>query len=164
MSSTKTIALTVLGVVLSLVGGAILLFGLFNVVAFLAWGIGSFGDLFFVFLFVLYAIPAGLGSLMLGMFLQQSANSEVYVQPAVDSQKQLGRFLLLPALAVLLLMAVDPDYRFWAFDAWLGVVLALFAAALFVLGGYLLWNALVRAYARSEEGSAVDSARSRSGK
>src|SRR6185503_10873112 len=96
MSSTKTIALTVLGVVLSLVGGAILLFGLFNVVAFLAWGIGSFGDLFFVFLFVLYAIPAGLGSLMLGMFLQQSANSEVYVQPAVDSQKQLGRFLLLP--------------------------------------------------------------------
>jgi hypothetical protein len=137
----------VFGIVLSLAGGAILLFGLFNAVMFLAWSNGSFGDLFFVFLFVLYAIPAGLGSLILGMFLQQSANSEVYVQPAVGSQKQLGRFLLLPALAVLLLMAADPDYRFWAFDAWLGVVLALFAAALFVLGSCLLWNALVRAHA-----------------
>jgi hypothetical protein len=147
MSSTKTIALNALGIVLSLVGGAILLFGLFNVMMSLAWSNGSFGDLFFVFLFVLYAIPAGLGSLMLGMFLQQSANSEVYVEPAVGSQKQLGRFLLLPALAVLLLMAVDPDYRFWAFDAWLGAVLALFAAALFVLGSCLLWNALVRAHA-----------------
>jgi hypothetical protein len=147
MSSTKTITLNALGIVLSLVGGAILLFGLFNVVMFLAWGYGSFGDLFFVFLFVLYAIPAGLGSLILGMFLQQSANSEVFVQPAVGSQKQLGRFLLLPALAVLLLMAVDPDYRFWAFDVSLGVVMALFAAALFVLGSYLLWNALVRAHA-----------------
>jgi hypothetical protein len=147
MSSTKTIALNALGIVLSLVGGAILLFGLVNVMMGLAWTNGSFGDLFFVFLFVLYAIPAGLGSLILGMFLQQSANSEVYVQPAVGSQRQLGRFLLLPALAVLLLMAVDPDYRFWAFDAWLGVVLALFAAALLVLGSYLLWNALVRAHA-----------------
>jgi hypothetical protein len=147
MSSTKTIALNVLGIVLSVAGGAILLFGLFNVVMFLAWGYGSFGDLFFVFLFVLYAIPAGLGSLILGMFLQQSANSEVYVQPAVGSQKQLGWFLLLPALTVLLLMAVDPDYRFWAFDAWLGVVLALFAAALFVLGSYLHWNAFARAHA-----------------
>jgi hypothetical protein len=147
MSSTKTIALTVLGVVLSVVGGAILLFGLYNVLSFLAWGIGSSWDLFFVFLFVLYALPAGLGSLILGMFLQQTANSEVYVQPAIGSQRQLGRFLLLPALAVLLLMAADPDFRFWAFDARLGVVLALFAAGLFVLGGYLLWNALVRAHA-----------------
>ena len=147
MSSTKTIALNALGIVLSLVGGAVLLFGLYNVVAALAWGIGGVGDLFFVFLFVLYAIPAGLGSLILGMFVQQSANSEVYVQPAIGSQKQLGRFLLLPALAVFLLMALDPDYRFWAFDAWLGVVMALFAAALFVLGMSLLWNALVRAHA-----------------
>jgi hypothetical protein len=81
------------------------------------------------------------------MFLQQSANSEVYVQPAVGSQKQLGRLLLLPALAVLVLMALDPDYRFWAFGAWLGVVLALFAAALSVLGSYLLLNAFARAHA-----------------
>jgi hypothetical protein len=147
MSSTKTIALTVLGVVLSLVGGAILLFGLFNVMMGLAWTNGSFGDIFLVFLYVLYAIPAGVGSLMLGMYLQQSANSEVHVQPAIGSQRQLGRCLLLPALAVLLLMAADPDYRFWAFDARLGVVLALFAAALFVLGSCLLWNALVRAHA-----------------
>jgi hypothetical protein len=147
MNSTKTIVLNALGIGLSLVGGAILLFGIFNMVMVMAWSNGSSGDLFFVFLFVLYAIPAGLGSLILGMFLQQSANSEVYVQPAIGSQRQLGRFLLLPALAVLLLMAADPDYRFWAFDAWLGVVLALFAAALFVLGGYLLWNALVRAHA-----------------
>ena len=147
MNSTKTIALNALGIGLSVVGGAILLFGLYNVVAFLAWGIGSFGDLFFVFLFVLYALPAGLGSLILGMFLQQTANNEVYVQPAVGSQRQLGRFLLLPALAVLLLMAADPDFRFWAFDARLGLVLALFAAALFVLGGYLLLNAFGRAHA-----------------
>jgi hypothetical protein len=147
MNSTKTVALKALGIVLCLVGGAILLFGLLNVVMLLAWGYGSFGGLFLVFLFVLYAIPAGLGSLTIGMFLQQRANSEVYVQPAIGSQRQLGKFLLLPALAVLLLMAVDPDFRFWAFDAWLGVVLALFAAALFVLGGYLLWNALVRAHA-----------------
>ena len=147
MSSTKTIGLNALGIVLSVVGGAILLFGLYNVLTFLAWGIGSSWDLVFVFLFVLYALPAGLGSLALGMLLQQTANSGVYVQPAIGSQRQLGRFLLLPALAVLLLMAADPDYRFWAFDAWLGVVLALFAAALFVLGGYLLWNALVRAHA-----------------
>jgi len=147
MNSTKTIALNALGIGLSVVGGAILLFGLYNVVAFLAWGIGSSWDLFFVFLFVLYALPAGLGSLILGMFLQQRANSEVYVQPAVGSQRQLGRFLLLPALAVLLLMAADPDFRFWAFDARLGVVLALFAAALSVLGGYLLLNAFARAHA-----------------
>ncbi len=147
MSSTKRVAVNALGIVLSLVGGAILLFGLFSVVMVLAWSNGSSGDLFFVFLFLLYAISAGLGSLILGMFLQQSANSEVYVQPAIGSQRQLGRFLLLPALAVLLLMAADSDYRFWAFDAWLGVALALFAAALFVLGSYLLWNALVRAHA-----------------
>ena len=147
MNSTKTIALNALGIGLSVVGGAILLFGLYNVVAFLAWGIGSSWDLFFVFLFVVYALPAGLGSLILGMFLQQRANSEVYVQPAVGSQRQLGRFLLLPALAVLLLMAADPDFRFWAFDAQLGVVLALFAAALSVLGGYLLLNAFARAHA-----------------
>jgi hypothetical protein len=149
MSSTKTIGLNALGIVLSLVGGAILLFGLYNVVAALAWGIGRSGDLFLVFLFVLYAIPAGLGSLILGMFLQQTANSEVYVQPAIGSQRQLGRFLLLPAVAVFVLMALDPDYRFWIFDARLGVVMALFAAALFILGSCLLWNALVRDHAHA---------------
>lgn len=147
MNSTKTIAMNVLGIVLSLVGGAILLFGLYNVIMVLAWTNGSAGDLFLVFPFVLYAIPAGLGSLILGMFLQQSANNEVYVQPAIGSQRQLGRFLLLPAVAVFLLMALDPDYQFWAFGTPLGVVMALFAAALFVLGSCLLWNALVRAHA-----------------
>lgn len=147
MRSTKKIAQTVLGVALSLVGGAILLFGLYNVMMGLAWSNGSLGDLALLFLFALYAIPAGLGSIALGMFLQQSASNEAYVQPAIDSQRRLGWFLLMPTLAVLLLMAADPDYRFWAFGAWLGAVLALYAAALFVLGGYLLWNALVRAHA-----------------
>src|SRR5262245_65489798 len=99
MSSTKTIGLNALGIILSVVGGAILLFGLYNVLMVLAWGIGSSWDLFLVFLVVLYALPAGLGSLILGMFLQQTANSDVYVQPALGSQRQRCRSSLLPARA-----------------------------------------------------------------
>jgi hypothetical protein len=148
MSSTKTTVLTVLGIVLCLLGGSMLLFGLFSVAMGLAWTNGSFGDLFVLFLYVLYAIPAGLGSLALGMFLRRSASSEVNVQPAMGSQRRLGGCLLLPALAAVGLLTVGyPDYRFWVFSASLGAVLTLFAAAQFVLGSYLLWNALGRARA-----------------
>src|SRR5262245_51672682 len=99
MSSTKKIALNVIGGGLSLAGVLILLFGYFEVMAGLAWSDGSFRDLFLLFQFVLYAIPAGLGSLKLGIFLLKNKDRDVYMQSPVRAQRQLGLCLLLPAIA-----------------------------------------------------------------
>ena len=148
MSTTKKIALNLLGIGLALVGVIVLLFGLFNVMFGLAWTNGSAQDLFLLFLFVLYAIPAGYGSLRWGIFLLRSTNEETYVSPAVGSQRQLGICLLLPAIAALLLLIVGfPHYRFWLADLSVAVLLVLLAAALFVRGSYLLKDAQARTQA-----------------
>jgi len=142
MSATRKIALNLLGIGLTLGGVIVLLLGLLNVMIGWAWGNGSAGDLFLVFLFALYAIPGGFGSIRWGIVLLRSTNEETYVPPAAGSQRRLGICLLLPAIAALaLLMMGYPHYRYWAFGEPIGIFLALLAVAFFVGGIHLLKDA-----------------------
>lgn len=142
MSTTKKIALNLLGIGLTLTGVLLLPFGFFQLMAGIAWSNGSAGDILLLSLYALYTFPAGFGALTWGIVLLRSTNEEAYVPPSVRSQKQIGLCLLLPVIAAALLLMIGyPHYRFWIPGAWLGIFLTLFAAGLFVLGIHLLKDA-----------------------
>src|SRR5262245_54447899 len=111
MTHPVKIALQVMGYALSVGSAVILLFGLAELIAGLAWGIGSLADVLLLTLFGLYALPAGAAMLFGGIWAVSSANNEAYDVPTIPSQRVVGITLFLPAAAtIFLLMLGYPHY------------------------------------------------------
>jgi len=139
MPQLVKIALHSIGIVLSVGGGIMLLFGLAELVAVLAWGISSLGDMLLLSLYMLYALPAGAAMLFGATWAASSANNEAYEVVTIQAQRVVGIILLLPIAATsVLLMLGSPYYHFWAYTPNRAILLLLLALAMAGLGACLL--------------------------
>jgi len=133
------------GIALSLLGGAILLYGLWYAAFSLAWTNYSLLDLTVIAAILLYAVPAGASLLYGGIWAMQSATAGTPRATTARSRRTVGAMLLLPCLAIVVTLGLAyPDFRFWLGARIDGKLMVLLALLLAGVGVWLMRRAKVQ--------------------